>query len=87
MTQRRKKSQLLWIVLGLRIILFLAEIGVGLWSRSLSLLAGSGHIFWVESLALLSEQTAQLMSLIPHKRPYYQRGRRAEKLIQSTLAL
>lgn len=45
MTQRRKKSQLLWIVLGLRIILFLAEIEVGLWSRSLSLLAGSGHIF------------------------------------------
>ena len=45
MTQRRKKSQLLWIVLVLRIILFLAEIGVGLWSRSLSLLAGSGHIF------------------------------------------
>ena len=45
MTQRRKKSQLLWIVLGMRIILFLAEIGVGLWSRSLSLLAGSGHIF------------------------------------------
>lgn len=42
---------------------------------------------WVESLTLLTEQTAQLMSLSPHKRPYYQRGRRAEKLIQSTFGL
>lgn len=39
---------------------------------------------WVESLALLNEQTAQLMSLSPHKRPYYQQGRRAEMLIRST---
>ncbi|MFB2879322.1 IS4 family transposase [Floridanema aerugineum] len=39
---------------------------------------------WVESLTLLNEQTAQLMSLSPHKRPYYQRGRRAEMLIRST---
>ncbi|MCL1471349.1 hypothetical protein LAY57_11790 [Argonema antarcticum A004/B2] len=42
---------------------------------------------WVESLALLREQTVQLMALIPHKRPYYQRGRRAENLIQSTFEL
>lgn len=27
---------------------------------------------WVESLTLLTEQTAQLMSLNLHKRPYYQ---------------
>lgn len=37
--------QRLWIVLGLRFVLFLAELGVGLWSRSLALLAGSGHLF------------------------------------------
>lgn len=39
---------------------------------------------WVESLKLFHEQTTQLMSLSPHKRPYYQRGRRAEILIKST---
>ncbi|MDX2243074.1 MAG: cation diffusion facilitator family transporter [Leptolyngbyaceae cyanobacterium bins.302] len=38
-------SQRLWIVLGLRFVLFLAELGVGIWSRSLALLAGSGHLF------------------------------------------
>jgi hypothetical protein len=42
---------------------------------------------WLESLVLLSEQTFQLMSLSPHKRPYYQRGRQAEKLIWSTFEL
>lgn len=40
---------------------------------------------WIESLQLFAEQMAQLMSLSPHKRPYYQRGRRAEILIKSTL--
>jgi hypothetical protein len=39
---------------------------------------------WIESLKLFSEQTDLLMSLSPHKRPYYQRGRRAETLIKST---
>ena len=39
---------------------------------------------WVESLTWLNEQTTQLMLLSPHKRPYYQRGRRAEMLIRST---
>jgi hypothetical protein len=42
---------------------------------------------WLESLTLLAEQTVQLMSLSPHKRPYYQRGHRAEKLIKSTFGL
>ena len=42
---------------------------------------------WVESLDLFSEQTAKLMSLSPHKLPYYQRGHRAEILIQSTFEL
>lgn len=44
-TQGRQQSQLLWIVLGVRISLFLVELGVGLWNHSLSLLAGSAHIF------------------------------------------
>jgi hypothetical protein len=39
---------------------------------------------WVEYLALLNEQTAQLMSLGPDKRPYYQGDRRAEMLIRYT---
>ena len=42
---------------------------------------------WVESLTFFREQTAQLMSLSPHKRPYYQRGHRAKILIQSTFGL
>ncbi|MFB2971980.1 IS4 family transposase, partial [Aerosakkonema sp. BLCC-F183] len=42
---------------------------------------------WVESLDLFSEQTAKLMSLSPQKLPYYQRGHRAEMLIQSTFEL
>lgn len=36
--------QRLWIVLGLRSTLFLIELGIGVWSRSLSLLAGAGHL-------------------------------------------
>jgi len=43
--QSQQMSRRLWIVLGLRFILFVAELGVGLWSRSLALLAGSGHLF------------------------------------------
>ncbi|OWY67756.1 cation transporter [cyanobacterium TDX16] len=38
-------TRLLWIVLGLRVSLFLMELLVGLWSDSLSLLAGAGHVF------------------------------------------
>lgn len=44
-TQNTQKIQLLWIVLGLRIGFFLIELGVGIWSHSLSLLAGAGHLF------------------------------------------
>jgi hypothetical protein len=40
---------------------------------------------WLESLKLFQEQTIQLMSLSPHKRQYYQRGRRAERLVHSSL--
>ncbi|WP_019501292.1 cation diffusion facilitator family transporter [Pseudanabaena sp. PCC 6802] len=39
------KVRLLWIVLGLRSFLFLVELVVGLQSHSMSLLAGSGHLF------------------------------------------
>ena len=42
--QDKQKLQLLGIVLGLRIIFFLLEVGVGIWSHSLSLLAGAGHL-------------------------------------------
>ena len=44
-TQNTPKIQLLWIILGLRIVFFLVEVGVGIWSHSLSLLAGAGHLF------------------------------------------
>jgi cobalt-zinc-cadmium efflux system protein len=44
-TPSRKHLQLLWIVLVLRISLFLVELGVGLWSQSHSLQAGAGHVF------------------------------------------
>ncbi|HBE54440.1 MAG TPA: hypothetical protein DDW76_38250 [Cyanobacteria bacterium UBA11369] len=39
------KIQILWIVLGWRSFLFLIELGAGIWSHSLSLLAASGHLF------------------------------------------
>lgn len=41
----RHSLRQLWIVLVLRGILFLVDLGVGLWSHSLSLLAASGHLF------------------------------------------
>lgn len=41
----RPQVRLLGVVLGLRCFLFLIELGVGLQSHSLSLLAGSGHLF------------------------------------------
>lgn len=39
------KASLLWIILGLRIALFSIELGTAMWSHSLSLLAGAGHLF------------------------------------------
>lgn len=51
--------------------------------RHSSFYIGILGVAWIESLQLFTEQTAQLMSLSPHKRPYYQRGRRAETLIKS----
>jgi cobalt-zinc-cadmium efflux system protein len=39
------KISILWIILGLRIGLFSIELGTALWSHSLSLLAGAGHLF------------------------------------------
>lgn len=38
-------AQRLWLVLGLRSTLFLVELAIGIWSHSLSLLAGAGHLF------------------------------------------
>ena len=48
---REQPIKLLWIVLGLRVVLFLAEVGVGLWVHSLSLLAVAGHMV-VDILAI-----------------------------------
>lgn len=39
------KTSLLWTILGLRIALFSIELGTAIWSHSLSLLAGAGHLF------------------------------------------
>lgn len=39
------KTSLLWIILGLRIALFSIELAKAIWSHSLSLLAGAGHLF------------------------------------------
>lgn len=44
-THDRQKIRLLWRILALRCFLFLVELVVGLQSHSLSLLAGSGHMF------------------------------------------
>ena len=46
-----RSLKLLWIVLGLRVGLFLAEVGIGLWIHSLSLLAVAGHMM-VDVLAI-----------------------------------
>lgn len=43
--QGTQKLKRLWSILGLRSCLFLIELGVGFWGHSLSLLAGSGHLF------------------------------------------
>ncbi|HBW87682.1 MAG TPA: hypothetical protein DEG17_02005 [Cyanobacteria bacterium UBA11149] len=55
-----------------------------IYRRHSSFYIGIHGYAWIESLKLFHEQTTQLMSLSPHKRPYYQRGQRAETLIQST---
>jgi len=39
------KTSLLWMILGLRIALFSIELATAIWSHSLSLLAGAGHLF------------------------------------------
>lgn len=45
LTPGAEKLQLLWFVFSLRSSLFFIELGVGFWFGSLSLLAGSGHLF------------------------------------------
>ena len=39
------KTSLLWVILGLRIALFAIELGTAIWTHSVSLLAGAGHLF------------------------------------------
>lgn len=43
--QIEQMQRILWLVLGLRSGLLLTQVGLGLWSHSLSLLVGSGHLF------------------------------------------
>jgi cobalt-zinc-cadmium efflux system protein len=40
-----QSTQRLWLVVGLLILLWFAELGIGSWSHSLSLLADAGHLF------------------------------------------
>ena len=42
--QRRQKTQILWMILGLLLVFFFAELATGLWSHSLSLLADAEHL-------------------------------------------
>jgi cobalt-zinc-cadmium efflux system protein len=42
---RSAQIRRLWLILGLRSSLFVVELGIGLTSHSLSILAGSGHLF------------------------------------------
>ena len=41
---RRQKTQTLWVTLGLLISFCITELGISLWSHSLSLLADAGHL-------------------------------------------
>ncbi|WP_146136566.1 cation diffusion facilitator family transporter [Aphanothece hegewaldii] len=43
--KQSEPTQYLWLILGLRSSLFLIDLGIELISRSLSLLANSGHLF------------------------------------------
>lgn len=43
--QSGQSTRRLWLVLGLLILLWVAELGIGSWSHSLSLLADAGHLF------------------------------------------
>lgn len=53
--------------------------------RHSSFYIGLHGLSWVESLEIFAQLTEQLMALSPHKRPYYQRGHQAQKLIRSSL--
>ena len=44
-SQSGQSQHRLWLVLGLLILLWFAELGIGSWSHSLSLLADAGHLF------------------------------------------
>jgi len=67
--RRTQPIKLLWIVLGLRSSLFLAELVTGLWIHSLSLLAVSGHMLidvLAIGVALMAAWLADL-SVVPYK--------------------
>lgn len=65
--RREQPIKLLWIVLGMRSGLFLAELVVGLWVHSLSLLAVAGHMM-VDVLAIaVALVVAELSRHLPNK--------------------
>ncbi|MDX2239872.1 MAG: cation diffusion facilitator family transporter [Leptolyngbyaceae cyanobacterium bins.302] len=65
--KREQPIKLLWIVLGMRSGLFLAELVVGLWVHSLSLLAVAGHMM-VDVLAIaIALVVAELSRHLPNK--------------------
>ena len=81
-TQGKQQSQLLWIVLGVRISLFLVELGVGLWNHSLSLLAGAGHVF-ADLLALALTLLAAYASRASVQKPENFQERRLEICVRA----
>lgn len=63
--------QRLWLILGMRSCLFLFQLGIGLKSHSLSLLAGSGHLFLdlvTLSLTLLALWVVQRQATFNYRR-------------------
>lgn len=42
---KTQQLQLLWLILGLRFLLFWVELSIGLMGHSISLLANAGHLF------------------------------------------
>lgn len=81
--QNQQKVKLLWWVFGLRSGLFFVELGVGLWSNSLSLLAGSGHVF----SDLITVGLTLLVTCLTKRRSVTQTGLNQSRRIEAWIAL
>lgn len=71
----QQKAKVLWMIVGLLAVFFIAEWSVGLWSQSLSLQADAGHIFSdITALAIsllasfLAQQPAKRKATFGHQR-------------------